>query len=342
MRSPKGRGSARNPRPRFGGPEFIPDPDEAIPLPRTTFIPDHARTILTTNESPDLGFEASVNPYRGCEHGCAYCYARPYHEYLGYSAGLDFETKILVKERAAELLRDELASPRWVPKPVALSGVTDPYQPVERRLGITRACLEVFAAFRNPVIVITKNRLVGRDADLLADLASHRAACVFLSITTLDAGLAGALEPRTSVPQRRLDAIRLLADAGVPVGVNVAPIIPGLTDHEAPAILKAAREAGATFAGYGLLRLPHGVKDLFVEWLEAHEAGRKGKVLHRLEGTRGGRLNDPRFGTRFTGEGGYARQIGDLFALSCRKTGLAATPPELSTSAFRGPQLMLF
>jgi DNA repair photolyase len=344
----RGRGTASNPPNRFDGRSVIPDPEAADPeepLPRTQFLKDSARSIIATNDSPDLGFDASINPYRGCEHGCVYCYARPYHEFLGFSSGLDFETKILVKEAAPELLRRELEAPKWRPRVLAMSGVTDAYQPVERRLGLTRRCLEVLVEFRNPVLVITKNHLVTRDADLLAELARHRAAAVVLSITTLDADLARHLEPRTSTPARRLAAIEALAKAGVPVGVNVAPVIPGLTDSEIPAILKAAAAAGASFAGHSVVRLPHAVKELFEKWLEEHFPDRKQKVLHRIRGVRDGALNDPRFGSRMTGEGVYAEQIGALFELSRKKAKLSGDPPPLSAEGFRlppGPQLTLF
>ena len=224
---------------------------------RTQFFKDHSKTVIARNDSPDVGFSASLNPYRGCEHGCIYCYARPTHEYLGFSAGLDFESKIMVKEDAPELLRAELLSPKWQPQVIFMSGVTDCYQPVERKLKLTRRCLEVLAEFRNPVFIITKNRLVTRDIDLLSELARHQAAAVWLSITTLDPELRKVMEPRTSPPAARLAAIRELAQAGIPVGVNVAPVIPGLTDHEMPAILQAAAEAGATAAGYTVVRLPY-------------------------------------------------------------------------------------
>lgn len=273
------------------------------------------------------------------------CYARPYHEYLGYSAGLDFETKIVVKEKAPELLRGELAAPRWKPETISMSGVTDCYQPVERKLGITRGCLAVLAEFRNPVVIITKNHLVTRDIDLLRELAAHRAAAVVLSVTTLDASLQRVLEPRTSVPARRLAAIEALAAAGIPVGVNVAPVIPALTDHEIPSILAAAAKAGATFAGHSVVRLPHAVKELFEAWLQRHFPDRKEKVLNRIREVRGGKLNDPRFGTRMTGEGIYAQQIHDFFRIAARRGGLDGPGPELSTAAFRrppGPQLELF
>ena len=249
------RGAATNPHNRFerialeADPEFeaacAADPDEPAPNPRTRFYRDPSRSILAKNDSPDVPFDASINPYRGCEHGCSYCYARPGHEYLGFSAGLDFETRILVKERAPELLRGVLAAPSWRPRVVALGGVTDGYQPVERRLGITRGCLEVFAEFRNPVAVVTKSALVTRDIDLLGELARFDAACVLVSITTLDRDLARAMEPRAAPPRRRLATVEALARAGIPVGVMVAPVIPGLTDHEIPAIVAAAARAGA-------------------------------------------------------------------------------------------------
>src|SRR6267142_3736453 len=263
------RGAGGNPPNRFEKLHVETDDDydaDQDPLPRTQFLKDNTSTIITYNDSPDVGFQASINPYRGCEHGCIYCYARPFHEYLGFSAGLDFESKFMVKEDAPELLRNELSSPKWQPQVIFLSGVTDCYQPVERKLKLTRRCLEVLAEFRNPVFIVTKNQLVTRDVDLLSELARHHAVGVLLSITTLDAGLRKVMEPRTSPPAARLAAIRELASAGIPVGVNVAPIIPGLTDHEIPAILKAAAEAGATSAGYTVVRLPHAVAPLFVKW----------------------------------------------------------------------------
>ena len=334
----RGRGAADNPPNRFETLAHAPDP-EAIdpdgPGPDTEFLKDPSRSLITYNDSPDVGFTASINPYRGCEHGCIYCYARPTHEYLGFSAGLDFETKILVKEDAPELLRRELASPGWQPQVLAISGVTDPYQPVERRLEITRRCLEVLAEFRNPVAIITKNHLVTRDLDLLGELARHEAAAVYLSVTTLHPRLARTMEPRTSQPARRLAAIEALSRAGVPSGVLVAPVIPGLTDHEMPKIVAAAAKAGARFAGYTLLRLPHAVAPLFEAWLAEHRPARKDKVLNRIRAIRGGRLNDPRFGSRMKGEGIFAEQIKDLFALACRKAGITSRGPNLSTAAFR-------
>jgi DNA repair photolyase len=345
----RGRGAADNPPNRFERTWTERDPDEAdpdeAPSPVTQFLRDTSRTIIATNDSPDIPFEASVNPYRGCEHGCAYCYARPTHEYLGFSAGLDFETRIMVKEDAPELLRRELASPGWRPKAIALSGVTDPYQPVERRLRLTRRCLEVLAEFRNPVTVVTKNRLVTRDIDLLTDLASHDAAAVFLSVTTLDADLARRLEPRASTPSARLEAIGALAKAGVPTGVMVAPVIPGLTDHEIPAILSAAARSGAKSAGYVPLRLPLAVGPLFEAWLARHLPDRRERVLDRVRELRGGKLNEARFGARMRGEGAFAELIGQLFALGISKTGLNQRNLRLSVASFRRPgatQLQLF
>jgi DNA repair photolyase len=339
----RGRGAAENPTNRFELLVYERDPEaagEETPAPHTQFFHDQSRSIVVRNDSPDVGFSASVNPYRGCEHGCIYCYARPTHEYLGLSAGLDFETRILVKHDAPELLRKELLSPRWRPEPLALSGVTDCYQPIERHLKLTRGCLEVLAEFRNPAIIITKNQLVTRDIDLLGELARHQAAAVFVSVTTLDGELARKLEPRTTQPAGRLAAIRALADAGIAVGTLVAPVIPGLNDHEVPAIVEAAAEAGARYAGFVMLRLPHGLPLLFEQWLERHYPERKDKVLSRIRAIRGGRLSDPRFGSRMRG---IAEMIANLFKLATQKAGMTRCP-ELSTASFRRPgaQQMLF
>jgi len=333
----KGRGAQSNPSGRFERFQVEPDPEAPDSARRTEFLPDPSRSVLSFNDSPDIPFDASLNPYRGCEHGCAYCYARPTHEYLGFSAGLDFETKILVKERAPELLRRELSAPRWVPQVVALSGVTDAYQPIERKLELTRRCIAVFAEFRNPITIITKNALVTRDIDLLASLARFQAVSVMLSLTTLDPEIQRTLEPRASSIRERLRAIEALSQAGIPTGAMLGPIIPGLTDHEIPALLEAAKNAGATSASYIILRLPHGLKALFQTWLETHQPLRKDKVLHRLESLRGGQLNDPRFGTRMKGEGNFADQIGAVFRIWSRKHGLDGPRPALSTAAFRRP-----
>ena len=324
---------------------MVYDPEADPQSPPTELLRDSTSSILARNDSPDVPFDVSLNPYRGCEHGCAYCYARPTHEYLGLSAGLDFETKILVKEEAPELLRKALSSRSWRPQVIAFSGVTDPYQPIERRLRLTRRCLEVLVEFSNPVAVVTKSLLVSRDVDLLGRLVELNAASVLLSITTLDADLARRLEPRAAAPSRRLAAIERLAQAGVPVGVSVAPVIPGLTDHEIPAILQSAADAGAGFGGYMILRLPHGVKELFDDWLKRHRPDRRGRVLQRVRDLRGGRLNDTEFGRRMRGTGTYAEQIRQLFDTSRRRAGLARRGPELSIESFRRPggsQLTIF
>jgi DNA repair photolyase len=343
-----GRGASTNPANRFEALALEPDPEEQAndeaPRLTTRYYRDFTRSIIAHNDSPDVGFESSVNPYRGCEHGCVYCYARPTHEYLGFSAGLDFESRIVVKEDAPELLATELSKPSWKPQVIAMSGVTDPYQPVERRLQVTRRCLEVLAQFRNPVGIITKNQLVTRDIDLLGQLAAHRAAAVNISVTSLDPKLQRILEPRTSTPRGRLDAIAQMRAAGIPVGVMVAPIIPGLTDHEVPSILQACAEAGAQWAGYTVVRLPYAVAPLFERWLEEHFPDRKEKVLGRIRHLRGGeRLNDPRFKSRMVGEGIFAEQIRALFETSCRRTGIGERL-KLSISSFRPPneQMTLF
>jgi DNA repair photolyase len=344
----RGRGAAENLPNRFERVRYEADPetpDAERPAPTTQFFKDVSRSIIATNDSPDVGFDASINPYRGCEHGCIYCYARPTHEYLGMSAGLDFETKIMVKEHAPDLLRRELSSPKWRPQVLGFSGVTDPYQPIEARLKLTRRCLEVLAEFRNPVAVITKNHLVTRDVDLLGRLAEHEAAVVFVSLTTLDGHLARLMEPRTSQPQGRLTAIRELSRAGIPTGVLTAPIISGLNDHEIPALLEAAADAGAKYAGYVLLRLPFGVAPLFEEWLGQHFPDKKDKVLGRIRDLRGGELNDARFGTRMKGEGVLADTIRDFFRLASRAAGIERRGPDLKTASFRRPNdtpLLLF
>jgi DNA repair photolyase len=316
---------------------------EERPRRGTQYFRDGTKSVITRNNSPDVGFETSLNPYRGCEHGCIYCYARPTHEYLGFSAGLDFESKIMVKTNAAELLRGELESPRWQPQTLVLSGVTDPYQPIERKLRITRGCLQVLAKFRNPVAIITKNRLVTRDVDLLCHLARYEAVAVNISVTSLDSNLQRVLEPRTSSPQARLDAIRQLRSAGIPTGVMVAPIIPGLTDHEVPNILDACAKAGAQFASYTIVRLPWAVAPLFEHWLDEHFPDRKDKVLGRIRDLRGNRLNNSQWHTRMTGEGIFAKQIASVFTVSCRRNRMCARP-KLSCASFQRPttQLGLF
>ncbi len=344
---PKGRGATANPPNRFELMRYEPLEDGACderPAPQTLFFRDNTRNIIATNDSPDIVFDGSINPYRGCEHGCIYCYARPYHEYLGFSIGLDFETKIMVKEDAPKLLRKELNSPKWTPQVLGISGVTDAYQPIERRLQLTRRCLEVLAEFRNPVTIVTKNRLVTRDLDVLAKLAEHQAAGVAIAVTTLDPELARVMEPRATAPAGRLEAIRELSAAGIPTLVLVAPVIPGLTDHEMPAILAAARAAGAMGAGYTMLRLPHGLPELFGSWLEQHFPEKKDKILSRVRDMRGGAMNDSRFTARMRGEGAIADTIKQMFNVTKKKLGFPGRPA-LSTAAFRRPgetPMMLF
>lgn len=304
----------------------------------TRYYVEHCRTALTYNDSPDIPFEVSLNPYRGCEHGCSYCYARPFHEYLGFSAGLEFETIIFCKTGLPELLRAELAKPRYRPATLALSGITDAYQPVERRLRITRRCLEILESTGHPVDVITKSHLVTRDLDLLSSLARRNAARVDITITTLDAEVARKMEPRAAHPQRRLEAIRACAEAGVPVGVLCSPIVPGLTDHELPAIMTAAREAGAGWAHLIPLRLPGAVERVFVDWLEREFPLRADKVLGRQREMRGGKLNDARFGHRFRGQGPYYEHLKGLLDLHRRRLGMEGHGPKLSTAAFAAPR----
>lgn len=309
----------------------------ADPAPRTEALLDHSRTILTRNESPDIPFDRSINPYKGCEHGCVYCYARPSHGWLGLSAGLDFETRIFVKPDAAELLKAELARPGYRPDALSLGANTDPYQPLEKRLGITRGVLEVLHAARHPVGIVTKSALVVRDIDLLAPMSALGLARVWLSVTTLDGELARKLEPRAAQPRRRLEAVSRLAAAGVEVGVMVAPIIPVLTDHEIERIIAAAASAGARSAGYTLVRLPFEVKELMTSWLEMHMPHKAGHVLSLIRQCRDGRLNDPRFGSRHRGQGLYAELIAQRFARAAARHGLDRRVLPARTDLFRPP-----
>jgi DNA repair photolyase len=322
----KGRGASSNPPNRFEQLHIELDAEERHARAETgcptVFFVDNTRRILARNESPDVGFTFSVNPYRGCEHGCVYCYARPSHEYLGFSGGLDFESKVLVKTRAPTLLAEAFSKKSWTPQVVAVSGATDPYQPVERRLQLTRRCLEVFRSFRNPAAIITKNHLVTRDVDILAQMASLDLIKVMVSITSLRTEVAGKMEPRTSRPARRLEAIEKLAAAGVPVGVMLAPVVPGLTDEEIPDILSAAAQAGARSADYIMLRLPGIVEPLFLSWLEDHYPGRAEKVVSRIRSVRDGRLNDSRFGRRMRGAGVFAKVLNEVFHKTVHQLGL--------------------
>jgi DNA repair photolyase len=344
----KGRGATFNPRVRFEAADLAPFDDgwgslararEEEAPPPTEVTPDASRSVIARNTSPDIGFDRSINPYRGCEHGCAYCYARPTHAFLGLSPGLDFETRLRAKLDAASLLERELAKPGYHCQPLALGTNTDPYQPVERRLEITRQILEVLGECRHPATIVTKSAAVVRDLDLLVPMADHNLIRVAISVTTLNGDLARRLEPRAAAPHRRLQAVRQLSEAGVPTAVMVAPIIPGLTDHEIERILEAAANAGAGSAGYVLLRLPHEVKELFENWLEAHASDRAGHVLSLVRQCRGGQLYDATFGRRMRGEGPYAQLIGQRFARAKRRLGLAAVWEPLRTDLFTPPEL---
>lgn len=344
---PRGRGAVENTKQRFTQLEVDYDEGESPARVGTKFFVDHSQTILSKNDSPDLGMDIGINPYRGCEHGCAYCYARPTHEYLGFSAGIDFESRIMVKPDAPRLLRQALMKPSYEPAAISISGVTDCYQPVEKKLRITRGCLEVLEEFRNPVYLITKNFLITRDVDLLAGLAAHQAAAAFVSITSLDPKLAHVLEPRASSPQQRLEAMKILHQAGVPVGVSLAPVIPALNDHEIPAILDAASAAGASFAAYTVVRLPFSVKDVFADWLERHFPEKKEKVLGRIRESQGKTLSHGEFGKRLHGVGVWSEQIRQIFQVSLLRSGIAKRGrAKLSTASFRrapqGGQMELF
>ncbi|WP_437202432.1 PA0069 family radical SAM protein [Planctomicrobium sp. SH664] len=323
--------------------EFLEDRQQ-VP---TEYLPDETRSIISENDSPDISFRYSLNPYRGCQHGCSYCYARPSHEYLGLNAGLDFESKIYVKHRAAELFREFLSRDRWQPEEIVFSGITDCYQPAEKLFRLTRQCLEVACACRQPVSIITKNGLVARDLDLLGELAAHQLVRVNISITTLDPLLARTMEPRTSTPAARLRTVAALRAAGVPVNVMVAPIIPGLNDSEIPAILEAAAAAGAQSAGYVLLRLPLTVRPVFLEWLERTHPLARDRVESRIRACRSGELNGARFGERMRGTGEFAEQIRQTFLVFQKKFRLNEKLPPLETGLFRPPrnrkgQLRLF
>ena len=331
--------------------EHVADDDEflaGLERPRTRYLVDTSQTIVSTNDSPDIGFNYSVNPYRGCAHGCSYCYARPTHEYLGLSAGIDFETRILVKLAAAKLLREFLGRPKWVPEPIAFSGVTDCYQPAERHFRLTRACLEVCLEARQPVTIITKNALVTRDLDLLSELAARNLVRVALSMTSLRQELTRIMEPRTSAPVARLAALKQLSQAGVPTFVMAAPTIPGLNDSEVPEILRLASEAGAQGAAYVLLRLPTTVREVFFEWVERQLPDQAEKIKSRVRSTREGKNNNAQFGKRMIGSGAIAEQIAQTFQVFAARYGLKnENLPPLDCSQFKSPrtksgQLSLF
>ena len=348
----KGRGACDNPDPRFA--EFAREAfddgwteAEQETSVKTQVFTDTSRSIITYNQSPDVPFDRSINPYKGCEHGCAYCFARPTHAYLDLSPGLDFETKIFAKPDAAELLADELAKPNYQVAPIALGVNTDAYQPIERKMGITREVLEVLKAHRHPVSLITKSALIERDIDLLAPMAEKHLVQVAISITTLDKRLSRNLEPRAAAPARRLQTIRTLSEAGIPVGVLFAPVIPALNDSEMEAVLSAAAEAGAGSAGYVVVRLPHEVKDLFDAWLQQHAPLKSTFVMNLIRDMRGGKVYSARFGERMTGTGTHADMIAQRFRLACKKAGLNSVSMALDSSQFRlpaqvGEQLSLF
>ena len=348
MRAParKGRGATMNPPSRFDRETANPFDDgwetlngefSELPPLRTSLTRDASRSVISWNQSPDLGFDRAVNPYRGCEHGCVYCYARPSHAYLGYSPGLDFETKLLYKPDVAQLLEKELRKPGYIAKPLALGSNTDPYQPIERTLKLTREVLEVMDRFNHPVTIVTKSAGVLRDLDILQELASRNLVRVYLSVTTLDAPLARKLEPRAATPLRRLQAIKELSDAGIPTGVLAAPMIPWLNDAELERILDASAKAGARQAGYILLRLPHELKQIFEDWLHTHYPDRARHVLELIRETRAGGLNDARFGKRFTGTGVYADLLARRFSRAARALHLEERQ-DLDCALFRAPE----
>ena len=318
--------------------------DQPVEPIRTTLTRDTSRTIITYNDSPDVGFDRSINPYRGCEHGCIYCFARPTHAYLSLSPGLDFETKLFYKPDAATQLRNELDKKSYQPQPLMLGINTDAWQPAERQLGITRQVLEVLQEYRHPLGIVTKSALIERDIDILAEMAQHHLVSVAISITTLDRSLARTLEPRAAAPQRRLETVRRLADAGIPVGVLVAPLIPVLTDSELETIMEASRDAGAKYAGYVLLRMPLEIEGLFEQWLHTHAPLKAEHVLSRMRDSHGGKTYDTRFGDRMRGNGPYAELIAQRYRMARKKFDLDHDTP-LDISQFKRPgdtQMTLF
>ena len=345
-----GRGAVSSPGNRFENTHFYEsesqDEEEKSNKVATVYLDDRSESIVSENQSPDLGFRYSVNPYRGCAHGCSYCYARPTHEYLGMNCGLDFETKILVKKNAPELLRKWLSRKSWSCEPIMFSGVTDPYQPAEKEFELTRKCLQVAWEFKQPVMLITKNALITRDVELLSDLARENLVRVTLSITSLDQSLIRVMEPRTSSPRARLDAIKKLAKVGIPVSVNVAPMIPGLNDSEMAHILKSAADKGATQSNYIVLRMPYAVKEIFLDWVDAHFPDKRSTIENRIRSTSNDQLNRGEFGIRMRGTGVYADQIRNAFRVFKKKFGLDKSLPKLDTTRFRRPpengQLELF
>jgi len=333
------RGSFLQPQNRFAHDQVELEEERALEeiQRKTTILEDDSQSILTKNNSPDIPYTFSINVYRGCEHGCSYCYARPYHEFLGFNAGLDFESKIVVKRRAAELLESALSNPKWQPQTIAMSGVTDCYQPLERKLKITRQCLEVLSRFRQPVGIITKNALIQRDVDFLKELARYQSVNVHISITSLDPEVSSILEPRASTPRARLDTVTFLKNHGIPVGVAVAPVIPGINEHEIPAILEASAKAGAEYAGFTVVRLPGAVDAIFSKWLETHFPDRARKVMDRIRSLHGGSSHSSNFGLRLKGSGLWAEQIAQLFHVGLQRNCLHRHSPPLSSAFFQRP-----
>jgi len=338
----RGRGAKMNPAPRYDqrATSFVDDGWQSLselPRLRTEVFTETPKTIIARNQSPDISFDRSINPYRGCEHGCVYCYARPTHAYMGLSPGLDFESKLFIKPNAAALLREELSATTYTPSTIALGANTDPYQPIERDYRITRSVIEVLKEFNHPFGIVTKSANVLRDIDLLKPMAEQGLVKVAISVTSLDAKLARTMEPRASVPTKRLAALEILSKAGIPTVVMIGPVIPGLNDNEIENILKAARNAGVKEAGYTMLRLPLEVKDIFKDWLEKEYPDRAAKVMSLVKSVRGGRENDPNFGTRMAGQGPYAWAIGRRFQLACQRLGLNANRVKLRADLFHKP-----
>lgn len=348
----KGRGTGENPKNRFEKITFELDTTENYGEeetegkrgPKTEFFDDLSESIITENNSPDIPYRWSINPYRGCEHGCSYCYARPYHEFLGLNAGLDFEQKIIVKRQAPQLVRQWISKPKWTGERLALSGVTDPYQPIEAKLKITRQILEIMRETRHCVTMITKNALISRDIDLLDELAKQSLTAIAISITTLDADLARVMEPRTSSPTARFRTVGELSDNGIPVHVNLAPMIPGLNDHELPQLIQAAADHGANSVGMQIVRLPGAVADIFANWLEQHYPTQKEKILNRIRATREGKLNNSDFKSRMRGSGILADSILQTFKIWAKRCKLDSGMPKLDETSFKPPsgQLRLF
>jgi len=337
----KGRGTDQNPANRFDKIEYVKDETENFEnseRPKTQYFEDTSKSVITFNDSPDINFNASLNIYRGCEHGCIYCYARPSHEFLSLSSGLDFETKIFIKYKAPEQLYKALSSKKWKPQIVMLSSNTDCYQPVEKKLKLTRSCLEIFHKFHNPVSIVTKNKMITRDIDILQEMAKLNTVSVVFSITSLDNRLISVMEPQTSKPHLKFEAAKKLNEAGIPTGILIAPVIPGLTDSEIPEILNQAADAGVKNASYIMLRLPFGNKELFINWLEKYFPDRKEKIINKLKDLFDGKLYKSDFHLRGRGEGPYAGQVADIFKITCKKLGINEKSYNLTVAHFKNAE----